>query len=112
MPAKRDAKKSESIEIRLSYEAKTAFMRQCADNGITASECIRDLIDGRSAAQPVPTVRAARWRTVAAIAAGMALGAGATAPALAHASHNDRAAFKRLDRNHDGVLSYGEFCVR
>jgi Ca2+-binding EF-hand superfamily protein len=40
------------------------------------------------------------------------LGAGAAAPALAHAEQTSHAAFDRLDRNHDGMLSYDEFRAR
>jgi hypothetical protein len=52
------------------------------------------------------------WRTFAAIAAGMALGMGAAAPSLAHATQTSRAVFDQLDRNHDGVLTYREFRSR
>jgi hypothetical protein len=113
MPQTREPKKSETIEIRLSHEAKSAFMDRCRADSVTASEAIRALIDARIADRPeAPEGRKLPWRLVAAIAAGMAIGAGATAPALAHANQARQAAFDRLDRNHDGVLSYEEYSAR
>lgn len=109
MTDRRPPKKSESIEIRLSLEAKAAFMQRCSDEGVTASEAIRAMIDNRTAARAQVSALAPRWRMGLAIAAGMALGAGAAAPALAHANQASRTAFDRLDRNHDGVISYDEF---
>lgn len=113
MSDKREPKKSETIEIRLSHDAKTAFMRRCRDDEVSASEAIRAMIDARIAdRREVSGRRKVHWRTIAAIAAGVALGAGTAAPALAHASQTSHAAFERLDRNHDGVLSYDEFRTR
>lgn len=112
MNDRRPPKKSESIEIRLSHEAKTAFMQRCNDEGITASEAIRSMIDDRKIGRPQMTARTSLWRTGLAIAVGIALGAGAAAPALAHANQTSRATFDQLDRNHDGVISYDEFRIR
>jgi branched-subunit amino acid aminotransferase/4-amino-4-deoxychorismate lyase len=106
-------KKSETIEIRLSHEAKTAFMERCRQEQQTASEAVRQFID--ATIDPRPTVRQRRtsyWRVIAAGLFGAALGLGAAAPSLARAAHEDRAAFDQLDRNHDGVLSYREFQAR
>ncbi len=107
------AKKSETIEIRLSHEAKTAFMERCRQDQRTASDAVRqfidDQIDPRSHA---PQRRMPYWRVLAAGLFGAALGLGVAAPSLARATHNDRAAFDQLDRNHDGVLSYREFRSR
>jgi hypothetical protein len=113
MSTSRPSKKSETIEIRLSHEAKIAFMERCRQERRTASEAIRLFIDGEvdtpSSARrpPLPS-----WRLVAAGVIGAALGVGAAAPSFAHATDNSRAAFERLDRNHDGVLSYQEFRSR
>ena len=113
MSDKRDAKKSETIEIRLSHDAKSAFMRRCRADERSASEVIRSMIDAQIAdRRQKPTALKTHWRSLVAIAAGMALGAGAGAPALAHASRTSHAAFDRLDRNRDGVLSYAEFRAR
>ncbi|MEO6216918.1 MAG: hypothetical protein ABIO86_12875 [Sphingomonas sp.] len=104
-------KKSESIEVRLSHEAKTAFMERCRHEQLTASEAIRLFIDDRLGQSPRRR-RAASWRIVAAGVAGAVLGLGVAAPALAWAGQDKRPAFDQLDRNHDGVLSYQEFRSR
>ncbi len=39
-------KKSESIEVRLGYSNKLAFMEACVDDGKTASDVIRKFING------------------------------------------------------------------
>lgn len=109
MTSRREPKKSESIEIRLSHEAKAAFMQKCISDGVTASQAIRAMIDGSTSSRLHTGARGSRWRTGLAIAVGMALGAGVAAPAFAHASHTSQAAFEQLDRNHDGVLTYDEY---
>jgi len=104
-------KKSETIEIRLSHEAKAAFMERCRQERRTASEAIRLLIDN----QPTPgRPRVARWRFLAAGVVGAVLGLGAAAPSFAWAAQkqNTRPVFDQLDRNHDGVLDYQEFRSR
>lgn len=107
------SKKSETIEIRLSHEAKTAFMERCRLDRRTASEALRlfidEQLDGRS---NVRRRRSPSWRIIVAGAIGAALGLGVAAPSFAHATQNSKAAFERLDRNHDGVLSYEEFRSR
>lgn len=113
MTDSRTPKKSETIEIRLSYEAKSTFVRRCRDDGVSASEAIRTLIDARIADRDArPAGRRARRHTIAAIIAGMVLGAGVAVPALAHGNQTSHAAFDQLDRNHDGMLSYDEFSGR
>ena len=106
-------KKSETIEIRLSHETKTAFMERCRVDRRTASDAIRLFIDGQlDPRPPIQRRRSPSWRIVAAAAIGAALGLGVAAPSFAHATENSKAAFERLDRNHDGVLSYQEFRAR
>ena len=120
-------KKSESIEVRLGFEAKQAFIAACKAERRTASEVIRGAIAayvdgsdrrlGRSSggkfASLVPKVLRAK-RVVALSAAGaLVLGALAVLPSAAAAGDNDpAAAFSRLDRNGDGVLSYEEFLAK
>lgn len=113
MSNKRGPKKSETIEIRLSHGAKSAFMRRCREDEVSASEAIRTLIDASVGDHRAkPTRRRVYWHSIAAVAAGMALGAGVAAPALAHAEQTSHAAFDRLDRNHDGMLRFDEFRTR
>jgi hypothetical protein len=111
--AANEAKKSETIEIRLSYEAKTAFMERCRLERRSASEALRLFIDAQlDARSGVRPPRSPSWRIVVAGMIGAALGLGAAAPSFAHATEYSKAAFDRLDRNHDGVLSYREFRSR
>jgi len=111
MASIRPPKKSETIEVRLSHEAKAAFMERCRQEQLTASEAIRLFIDDRLDPRPIPRRRRApSWRIVAAGVAGAALGM--AAPSLAWAGQNTRPVFDQLDQNHDGVLSYQEFRSR
>ena len=106
-------KKSETIEVRLSHEAKAAFMERCRHEQRTASEAIRLFIDNQLDRRANPhRRRVVSWRIVAAGVAGAVLGIGAAAPSLAWAAQNTRPAFDQLDRNHDGLLSYEEFRSR
>ena len=110
-------KKSETVEIRLPHATKTAFMARCRAEGRTASDAIRRFIDAELS-QTSSTRRAPRlaprlgWRPLlAAAVAGLALGAVA-APSLAQSSPPSRDAFDRMDRNHDGVVSFDEYRAR
>ena len=111
MDTRTSLKKTETVEIRLSHDTKAAFMARCRAEGRTASDAVRGLIEaelnvvGRRA-------RLAGWRgLLAAALAGLALGAVA-APSLAEGVRPARAAFERLDRDHDGVLTFGEYRAR
>jgi len=106
-------KKSETVEIRLPHATKTAFMARCRAEGRTASDAIRRFIDAELSQTP-STRRSPRlgWRPLlAAAVAGLALGAVA-APSLAQSSPPTRAAFDRMDRNHDGIVSFDEYRAR
>lgn len=108
MDRRKSPKKTETVEIRLPYETKAAFMARCQAGGLTASEAIRGFIETE--------LKAARqrkgltgWRgLLTAAVAGLALGAVA-APSLAEGAGPARAAFDRLDRNHDGILTFREY---
>jgi hypothetical protein len=113
MASVKPPKKTETIEVRLSHEAKDAFMAQCRREQRTASEAVRLFIDAQIA--PTPTTRlrpVPHWRVIAAGLAGLALGVGAAAPSFARSAPGTQAAFEQLDRNQDGVLSYQEFHAR
>ena len=101
----RPPKKSESLEIRLPYETKAAFMDRCRRDGVTASETLRAAIEARLNRRP-----AAGWsrrvRAVAGAAVVLGVGAGAL-PSLAAAVAGP--SFSGLDRNRDGVLAFQEF---
>jgi hypothetical protein len=114
-------KKSETIEIRLPYPTKLAFMASCRAEGRSASEALRHFIDGHLDRRPA---RAAAGRVRHLIAGALVAAAvGAIAlPSLARPSlqaefdrlaadgHAIRLAdFARLDTNHDGHISFAEF---
>ena len=115
MMKRRKEKKSESLDIRLPYEQKRAFMEATRKRGETASEALRHYItryieEARLAEQANPvqeiTMTLARHRIkTMATAAGAALGA-FTLPALPSAA--DSTAFDHLDKNKDGVITEGE----
>jgi hypothetical protein len=101
-------KKSETLEVRLPHAAKTAFMARCRDAGRTASEAVRVFIEGEVGAGPARRLLTGWRQALAAAAIGLALGAVA-APSIAQTTPGSRAGFDRLDRNHDGVVSFAEY---
>lgn len=104
----RPPKKSETLEIRLPYAVKAAFMARCRARGRTASDLVRGYIEREVDGARAQRSRLRIWQALAAALAGLAVGAVA-APTLARPALTTRAVFERLDRNHDGVLSYAEF---
>jgi len=125
MTPTRRLKKSESLEIRIPYPTKQAFMARCQDEGRSASEVIRDFIDGRLDDQPQPAERRRTWRLAAGALVAAALGAVAL-PSLARPGapaefqrldlngdgRISAAELARLDTNHDGVISLAEYKAR
>lgn len=113
-------KKSETLEIRLPYPTKLAFMARCREDGRSASEALRGFIDGHIEA--LSPARRSRQRLIAGALIAAAVGAIAL-PSLARPSL--RAEFdrldlsgkgaislsdlSRLDTNHDGKISFEEF---
>jgi hypothetical protein len=64
-------KKSESLEIRLPYPTKQAFMARCRNDGRSASDALRAFIDGYLVDAENPAKPACRgWRLIAAGLAG------------------------------------------
>lgn len=108
MTVSRPPKKSETLEVRLPYAAKTAFMERCRREGLTASEVVRAMIDARGQTATRPRRMGRAWLALAAVLGGIAIGA-AAAPAIAQALPGSRAEFERLDSNGDGLLSQAEF---
>jgi hypothetical protein len=100
-------KKSETLEIRLPYPTKLAFMASCRAEGRSASEALRHFIDGHL--QPRPARRPnllLPGRLIAGALIAAAVGAIAL-PSLARPTL--RAEFDRLDRNGDQAISLAEF---
>ena len=111
MSEPRKLKKSESLEIRIPYPTKQAFMARCRDEGRSASETLRAFIDGQLDGPrmdaPKPAQRRLSWRLVAGAAIAAAVGVAAV-PSLARPGLK-AAEFAALDANRDGVLTYAEF---
>jgi hypothetical protein len=105
MSEPRRLKKSESLEVRIPYPTKQAFMARCRADGVSASEAVRGFIDGRLAATPKPRPRKG-LRLAAGLLAAAAVGAMAL-PSLARPG--PVADFARLDVNGDGKVSAAEF---
>jgi Ca2+-binding EF-hand superfamily protein len=123
------AKKSETLEVRLPYETKQAFLSACREDGTTASEVVRESIDvylevrERPSSQLLATqaetpaqrrtlismipqpIRKKRW--LAACVGALTVAAFSALPSSA--APDFKAQFDRLDANKDGVLSIDEF---
>ena len=89
MSTKPRLKKSETLEIRLPYPTKLAFMASCRDEGRTASEALRHYIDrhlqGARPGKPAMDVRGRRSRhLIAGALVAAALGAVALPLSLIH----------------------------
>lgn len=115
------AKKSETLEVRIPYETKQAFLTACREDGTTASEVVREGVQSYLDARERPPIQEKRSIVMKLpqpvrhyaprIAAGSIAAIGlATFVALPSAAAPDfRAQFSRLDTNGDGVLSAEEF---
>lgn len=114
------SKKSEMLEIRISYEQKQALLAYCRDTGDSASGLVRNLISDR--------VEPSSWRTVfnrertqdmlnllrtkpRAALAGAAGSAALMALAIAAPSgaQDARSAYDALDTNGDEIVTLTEF---
>jgi Ca2+-binding EF-hand superfamily protein len=113
-------KKSETLEVRLPYETKQAFLTACREDGTTASEVVRTSIDTylEERERPDPLTQTGnviamipkplRSRKVAIGLAGAAsLAVLSVLPSAADPDY--RSSFARLDKNKDNVLSIDEF---
>ncbi|MDO8321887.1 MAG: hypothetical protein Q7T23_02995 [Phenylobacterium sp.] len=103
-------KKSESLEIRIPYPTKEAFMARCRADGRSASEALRAFIDQQLEAPAKPRSPRKGLRLVVGAAIAAAVGAAAL-PSLARPSLS-HAQFDRIDADHDGVLSRAEYAAR
>lgn len=115
-------KKSETLEIRLPYPTKLAFMASCRSRGSSASEALRQFIDAELGATAARGLSRRTWRLIAGALVAVTMGAMAL-PSLARPSLRaefDRldvngdhaislAEFQRLDANHDGKVTFEEF---
>ncbi len=116
----RKPKKSETLEVRLPWETKQAFLGACREDGTTASEVVRvsidDYLEKRERpvnANPARTLitmipRPVRKRRYLAAAGGLA-GLAVFAALPSAAGPDLMATFRTLDANGDGVITAEEF---
>lgn len=107
----RPLKKTETIEIRLPYETKQAFMARCREDGVSASEALRAFIGGHLEAKPAAIASSTQtsWRRRLQLAAGLAVAVGVAATAVPSlAGSVDRIGFAQLDRNGSGGVTLDE----
>ena len=116
------AKKSETLEVRIPYDTKQAFLTACREDGTTASEVVRDKVQDYLDARERPSLIEEKRTLVMKLPQpvrryGLRVAAGGIAAigfvsmaALPSAATPDiKAQFGRLDANSDGVLSVEEF---
>ncbi len=121
-PRQTRVKKSETLEVRIPYETKQAFLTACREDGTTASEVVREKVQDYLDERERPSLNAEKRTLVMKlpqpvrryglrVAAGTAVAVGfVSMAALPSAAAPDiKAQFSRLDANSDGVLSVEEF---
>lgn len=120
-PKRPRLKKSETLEVRIPYETKQAFLAACREDGTNASEVVREQVqsyldsrarpspeEGRSLVMHLPpNVRRYGPRVAAGGIAAIGLTALAVLPSAADPDF--KAQFSRLDANGDGQVSEEEF---
>lgn len=114
-------KKSETLEVRIPYETKQAFLNACREDGTNASEVVREQVQNYLAARERSQQEEKRTlvmhlpqnvrRYGPRVAAGGIAAIGLTALAVlpSAADPDFKAQFARLDANGDGQLSVDEF---
>ena len=115
------SKKSETLEVRIPFETKQAFLTACREDGTTASEVVRESVQTYLDERERPPIQEKRTLVMKLpqpvrhygprIAAGSIAAIGlATFVALPSAAAPDfKAQFNQMDANSDGVLSADEF---
>jgi Ca2+-binding EF-hand superfamily protein len=118
--SKKPAKKTETLEIRISHETKAAFMAACKARGATASAVIRGFIDQvisearraqvqlQKTVRPVTMIFKNAYARAAAVAGLLAVGVIAATPSVA-ADPRLAAVLQWWDANRDGGVSLEEF---
>lgn len=120
-PKRPRLKKSETLEVRIPYETKQAFLAACREDGTTASEVVREQVQSYLDARVRPSPDERRTlvmhlpqnvrRYGPRVAAGGIAAIGLTALAVlpSAADPDFKAQFSRLDANGDGQVSEEEF---
>ena len=115
------SKKSETLEVRIPYDTKQAFLTACREDGTTASEVVRESVQTYLDEREQPAIQEKRTLVMKfpapvrhyapriAIGGVAALGLATFAALPSAAAPDFKAQFGRLDTNGDGVLSADEF---
>ena len=110
--SKRRSKKSETLEVRLEHEVKSALMRKAHGEGRSTSAVVRSFIASYLADKPkeARSMFMTLWKPAAALGtASMAVIWAAVSPAPLHAKPDIRTVFQAIDRNGNGAISSDEF---
>ncbi len=116
----KSVKKSESLEVRVSFTQKQAFAAYCRSKGITVSEAVRRFIDAELRTQKQRSwiglerinhmIRLISARPRAALGSAVSLVAALSIGIAAPSSASDgRAVFDAFDTNGDALVSRSEF---
>lgn len=115
------SKKSETLEVRIPFDTKQAFLTACREDGTTASEVVRESVQTYLDEREQPAIQEKRTLVMKfpapvrhyapriAIGGVAALGLATFAALPSAAAPDFKAQFGRLDTNGDGVLSADEF---
>jgi Ca2+-binding EF-hand superfamily protein len=113
MNPERPPKKTETLEVRVPHATKQAFMARCRDEGRSASDVIREFIDGYLAR---PSIQPERRKIMSNLFQPSLMGAAFAAVAVAllgptagRAGPDLRQTFRAIDRNADQNISLAEF---
>ena len=112
MSERKPAKKSETLEVRVEHEVKSALMHKARAEGRSASDVVRKSIESYLAEQPkeARSMLTTIWKPAAALSVGAAaIFWSALAPAPAAAGPDLRKAFERFDADKDGTVTAAEF---
>ncbi len=115
------SKKSETLEVRIPYDTKQAFLTACREDGTTASEVVRESVQTYLDEREQPAIQEKRTLVMKfpapvrhyapriAIGGVAALGLATFAALPSAAAPDFKAQFRQMDANGDGVLSADEF---
>jgi Ca2+-binding EF-hand superfamily protein len=112
MTERREPKKSETLEVRLTHEAKLALMRKAQAEGRSASDVVRDCIGAYLVDQPkeARSMFITAWKPAAALGvAAVALFWSTLGAGPAFAGPDLKSVFESFDRNKDGAITFEEF---
>lgn len=111
MARPRKPKKSETLEVRLPHETKSALMDKARTQGRSASDVVRHSIEAYLAEKPkeARSMLITLWKPAAALGAAAVAMWVAVAPAPLHAKPDLKTIFQAVDGDKNGSISLPEF---